>query len=214
MRPIIRRRTMAGTSPSLPYDARLEYLETTRGGDFCVPLGIMADEATDSVEMNFHVITSDPQTNFIISDNNACRVYSNGSRILSFHRAASDQWSPTTGLSIGSNKTFTFNISWKDKTYTINGTTKTFSAPNTPAVATQETVLFDFAGSKKVPRCQIYPLKWRRNGELILDLVPVRKGTLGCLYDNISEKLFYNIGATKFILGPELANSGGGTNSL
>ena len=42
------------------------------------------------------------------------------------------------------------------------------------------------------------------NGEPIIDLIPVRDGVGGCLYDTISGQLFYNEGTDEFIVGPDL----------
>ena len=188
-------------TPVLPYDAEVEYLETTKNGDYTVPLGLMADEGTDRIEIKFHVITTDAQARFVSSNNAACRIYANGSKVLSFHRAASDQWAPHTSLSVGSNVTFVFDISWKDKTYTINGTTKTFSAPNTPTVATEETTLYRINSSEKVANGRLYYFKYWRNDVLIRDMIPVRVGSIGYMYDKVSGHLFGNSGTASFTLG-------------
>ena len=39
--------------------------------------------------------------------------------------------------------------------------------------------------------------------ELVVDLIPVRKGTVGYIYDRVSGKLFGNSGAGEFIIGPD-----------
>ena len=52
-------------------------------------------------------------------------------------------------------------------------------------------------------------LKWiqvYRAGTLILDLIPVRVGTVGYMYDKISNTLFGNVGVDPFVLGPDKYN--------
>jgi hypothetical protein len=41
------------------------------------------------------------------------------------------------------------------------------------------------------------------NGDVTLDLIPVRKGTTGYMYDKVSGQLFGNSGTGNFILGPD-----------
>ena len=43
----------------------------------------------------------------------------------------------------------------------------------------------------------------RLGGNLILDLVPMREGNVGCLFDRISQTKFYNQGTGSFVLGPD-----------
>ena len=50
-------------------------------------------------------------------------------------------------------------------------------------------------------------LKWLqvyRSGTLILDLIPVRVGTIGYMYDKISGTLFGNVGTDPFVLGSDV----------
>ena len=56
---------------------------------------------------------------------------------------------------------------------------------------------FNFIG--KVFAVKIYDA----NGTLVRDFVPVRKGTVGYLYDRVTRKLFGNAGTGDFVLGPD-----------
>ena len=51
---------------------------------------------------------------------------------------------------------------------------------------------------------RIYSLKFWRNGVLVRDFIPVRKGTVGYLYDRVSGKLFGNAGTGDFVLGQDV----------
>ena len=50
---------------------------------------------------------------------------------------------------------------------------------------------------------RIYALKIYVNGVLVRDYIPVRKGTVGYLYDRVSGKLFGNAGTGDFVVGPD-----------
>lgn len=51
---------------------------------------------------------------------------------------------------------------------------------------------------------KISSFKLYRSGSLALDLIPVRKGTTGYLYDKVSNQLFGNSGTGNFILGNDV----------
>lgn len=52
--------------------------------------------------------------------------------------------------------------------------------------------------------CNIYYFKiYNENDELILDLIPVRKGQVGYMFDRVSGQLFGNAGTSSFTLGPD-----------
>ena len=57
-------------------------------------------------------------------------------------------------------------------------------------------------------KMKLYSLKFEKNNETILDLVPVRKGQVGYLYDKISGTLFGNSGTGNFILGQDVTRGG------
>lgn len=50
---------------------------------------------------------------------------------------------------------------------------------------------------------RIYFIKFLELGEVKLDLIPVRVGTIGYMYDKVSGQLFGNAGTDDFILGPD-----------
>jgi len=53
--------------------------------------------------------------------------------------------------------------------------------------------------------CHFYNFKWWRNGSIIFDLIPVRIGTTGYLYNQIDGRFFGDeVGTTPFVLGPDV----------
>lgn len=51
---------------------------------------------------------------------------------------------------------------------------------------------------------KIYSVQAYYGDTLVLDLIPVRIGQVGYLYDTVSEELFGNAGTGDFILGPDI----------
>ena len=54
-------------------------------------------------------------------------------------------------------------------------------------------------------RC--YYAKFISNGQVVGDFIPVRVGNVGYMYDKVSGKLFGNLGAGNFILGPDIVEN-------
>jgi hypothetical protein len=51
---------------------------------------------------------------------------------------------------------------------------------------------------------RLYSFSIESNGETILDLIPVRVGDVGYMYDRVSGQLFGNQGTGEFVLGPDI----------
>ena len=74
-------------------------------------------------------------------------------------------------------------------------------------------LLFATSGSDGLPsygnimsgvRIYGFVAKNATDGSTILDLIPVRKGTVGYMYDRVSGRLFGDAGAGDFVLGPDV----------
>ena len=90
-------------------------------------------------------------------------------------------------------------MSWKGGVFAADGVTaSTISNPFASGTMT----LFG-AGGQYYPN-MIYACKlWDANGVLVRDFIPVRNGTVGYLYDRVTGKLFGNAGTGDFVLGPD-----------
>ena len=55
----------------------------------------------------------------------------------------------------------------------------------------------------KMYSMQIYDKGVSADGTLVRDYIPVRKGTVGYLYDRVSGQLFGNAGTGAFVIGPD-----------
>lgn len=51
---------------------------------------------------------------------------------------------------------------------------------------------------------KLYSFKIRHKDTLLRDMIPIREGNIGYMYDKASGQLFGNLGSGKFILGPDL----------
>ena len=53
-------------------------------------------------------------------------------------------------------------------------------------------------------RGKFYGSSIMQQGSYIIDMIPVRRGTIGYLYDKVSKQLFANDGTDVFVLGPDI----------
>ena len=51
---------------------------------------------------------------------------------------------------------------------------------------------------------KVYYFQIYEGNDLVLDLIPVRIGQIGYMYDKVSGQLFKNSGTGDFILGPDV----------
>lgn len=66
-------------------------------------------------------------------------------------------------------------------------------------------ILFVHGGEGVVPiSCQMKQCSIKTGNNALLDLIPVRVGNVGYMYDNVSGRLFGNAGSGSFILGPDI----------
>lgn len=89
---------------------------------------------------------------------------------------------------------------------TWNNTTKEDSLPSISFTPQYSIWLFGWNGSTRGYWAggKIYFAQISQGIDLIMDLIPVRKGTIGYMYDKLSGQLFGNSGSGSFILGPDL----------
>lgn len=71
------------------------------------------------------------------------------------------------------------------------------------------------SGAATYGRCKLhYAQCYNRSNELVFDLIPVRIGTQGYLYDKVSGELFGNAGTGSFILGPDVISDSEALNII
>lgn len=193
----------------LPYDAEVEYLEST--GMQWIDTGIYGTldtvakfracaTAADALypvfgsRVNYRTNAfavyngSDVGYKFTVAFDN---VYSQGYSVSSVSSVTSDWHDFTIGEVMAID-------SWSANIGNIGATQ--FTTPNTMLLFAWNQNGTIMTGKYKVSYLQIYS-----NGVLVRDMIPVRVGMEGAMYDRVSKKLFRNAGTGSFVTGPDVA---------
>ena len=184
----------------LPYDAEVEFLQSS--GTQWIDTGYAFNSASDKVELVFELLTTTPNYKWIFGAYDASKRFAIGSgdnanRRTFGYNASTSYYSSTyytdgahilladsTGASIDGHKFFGF-ADFSTTSHII-----LYSIPiDTPTFCSN---------------ARIWSYKHYRNGVLVRDYIPVRKGTVGYLYDRVSGALFGNAGSGDFVLGPDV----------
>ena len=91
------------------------------------------------------------------------------------------------------------SFAYKDKKFTLDGG---IAIRDVASVAWNgdTTELLLFYGYNAPTACRVYCYQQRRDGELIIDLIPVLdENNVACMYDKVSNNYFYGVGT--FIAG-------------
>ena len=202
---MINRRRVYGGSKKLPYDAEIEYLEST--GSQYIDTGIKPDNTYTfdtkiaALQNNYNCVYWGVRSFGKASDyNNNCFFNSN-----------------TSGS--GGIKAFAFSLystNAKEEGNWTSGIVPTlrtmYSFTNMTVVSTMETMtypitLFAFniigTANTSLGICRIGAFTAYSSGIKVIELIPVRVGTTGYMYDKVSGQLFGNAGTGEFILGPD-----------
>lgn len=186
-----------------PYDSEIEYLQSS--GTQYINLNFGFDK-TDEVYTSFAILTttSDKYINSPITWNNNNNCFGMGYMNSGWACAYGNVSTSNTLLSP---KTANDNNihNWEYKNYTFNVTdlnlTKSVSSITFGGTTAK---LRLFWGYNAATKGKIASYKHIKNGNTIVDLIPVRKGTVGYMYDRISGTLYGNNGSGSFILGPDI----------
>jgi len=187
----------------LPYDAEIEYLESS--GTQYIDTGILPDKNT-SIEI-------DLELNQIVNSRYVLGRYASGQQFFLYIYRNTIQW--------GWSCSYENAIDWTTDRHLIKlYTDENFAYLNvdgsdvsSKAIQSQTSTLTTtiFCGSVEdsvsvstgVPQ-KVYACKMSKNGSVVLDLIPVRVGQVGYMYDKVSGQLFGNQGTGNFILGNDI----------
>ena len=77
---------------------------------------------------------------------------------------------------------------------------------NTGRISYTNICLFalNWNGAQSFASAKLYNFKLTKNNVLALDMIPVRVGMVGYMYDRVSGQLFGNDGTGDFVLGPDI----------
>lgn len=212
---LIRRRGMMMAGKVLPYDAEIEYLEANNtyadlqlADTTYLDTLIYADGWT-SLEIKYSMSDTKVQRRIC-----GCYwdlvylIYTNGQTKIATSFSDSSNDAKSTFVQFVSNTQYIVIVNAENLRTYINGvltTTRTTRPTNT---CENTFKLFAAVDGQKQANGRIYYCKlWHTdNGvqTMLRDFIPVRVGTVGYMYDRVSEQLFGNAGTGDFVLGPDV----------
>ena len=204
---LINLRNALMTGKRLPYDAEVEFLEST--GTQYIDLGVIVPPDVD-FEFTGSIV-SDMTNGCIFGETNTFS-WGNGNSGYSLvttsggkvYMRYGDNTSTAIGLTtIGTGNTFTASLS--GTSFKINGQSVATVARISSFAGTVSSMgVFrrnHITGSGiSYSAIRINSLKFGN----LFDFIPVRRGSVGYLYDRVSGKLFGNAGTGDFVLGPDI----------
>lgn len=203
---IAARQIAFGGGKRKPYDAEIEYLEST--GTQYIDTGIIPDADTGiRICASRPVNTNDVYIAGLRNNNNQtrwCIGWSNNSK-----------WYWGYGVSYASyvdadKVDFRLNYLNDGKIIVEDFSTTLRKLTFVPAYNIR---LFGSAGVKgnyTSAQVKIYSATITQGSRIILDLIPVRVGDVGYMYDRVSGQLFGNAGTGAFVLGSDAVSVNGG----
>ena len=193
---------MGASGGSLPYDAEVEYLEST-GTQGINTNVLLTTTETYKINAGIVILAGSGASKYIFSaTNSAIQVYTYNNNLLTqnVHMGLYlNTFAEIESITVGKKSTlkcFNNNIS---TTYgNIQGGESIWILKNAeiPTVS---------GGITRLYYCKIY-----ENNSLVRDFIPVRKDGVGYMYDKVSKQLFGNVGTGSFILGADVL---GGVNT-
>lgn len=220
-----------GLLSGLPYDAEVEYLEST--GTQWIDTGYRPNSITEIsivykpeyYDTTFRCVygvqasTGSQRFYLVLSGSNAYKIQissvANGSSFCGFYTngtltdSANGDFAPD-------NRRVSVVVNNPQKKVVLNGVE--YAMPSWWGVnlyCQDSLALFGRKSGGAIQTANLFLGKIEgcnisEDGSLVHDFIPVRKGTVGYLYDRVSGKLFRNQGTGDFVIGPDKVSSVGG----
>lgn len=205
---MINRRRMMGET--LPYDAEIEYLGSN--SKQYIDTGIAGGKNTLTIECKFmynnYINYGAIYGNYISDNHNGIRtIFSNSANDIIVNNNTINTTRGNTVLTRCLAEQPHILIS-KHDTVTLDGITTTIVNTSTGITnASNIAVLNRSITNPNTSRdigARVYYFKVVDDDTIIADLIPVRVGQVGYMYDKVSKQLFGNAGTGDFILGPDI----------
>jgi hypothetical protein len=202
---LINRRNALMTGKRLPYDAEVEFLEST--GTQWIDTGVLYDTGNSYLVEAICQFSTTPS-----GDYNYIAGWGAGGAFGGGPNGWTDGQNGNNGGGVSTSVT---NISMIINEG-VSGSTVTTFTPGKAVTRNPHSYLpnhtnggFPLFGAyipdlKLLGNVRFYAAKFYINNVLVRDFIPVRKGTVGYLYDRVSGKLFGNAGTGDFVLGPDV----------
>lgn len=190
----------------MPYDRRVEYLESSGIQYIYIPFTL---NKGDNTYCSVYVTETE------LSNRNVIFLSSMGSKnnygCVFLNRKLWSSAFADNGVS--DNNIYDYNV-WRNISIIYNESNNRyiFNVDNTGSVSQKPAYnnasgIYLFCRNnllEDVAKARISSFKIKRNGNYILELIPVRKNGIGYMYDRVSGKLFGNSGTGQFILGNDI----------
>ena len=191
-----------------PYDAEVEYLEST--GTQYIDTGAILNSESDIIDIDFMITQGSSNTKGVFgcrlnaSSNNISILKSSSNSIVvdvnngnySTYRINSLQDAINTRCNIHIERGYKY-IMYNGVLMASSNTMSQIFSTNAPAF------VFAVVNVTAKSCLRLYTLQLSRNNIAFIDLIPVRCGTTGYMYDRVSGQLFGNAGTGDFIVGPD-----------
>lgn len=197
----LRRRMMANVGGGLPYDAEVAYIEGTGRQKIEIPVSVIGG---DDFAVGIRLYFSNTTSNGILFGSSTSQAffserisYDDSSNIILFGSTiGGNAQSGGSRMSVGE---------WHDYELSTSGKTVDGTFSSLPRTITSFSSLFLMGYLRRTA----YPYRLsscyiNHNGVRIYDMIAVRIGTVGYMYDTVSGELFGNVGSGTFILGPDI----------
>ena len=192
---LIERRRQMMMSKSLPYDAEIEYLEST-GTQYIITTFVPNQD-------NLKIITRVYKKN-APGDNFVYHLYTTNPKGFNMDWYAGSMYIRNLGVEVingCADGTHTFEVSGTQ--YIQDGVARTCVRTETLTDNTRNLTIFAVTSGAYGLKGRIYYFQCYYGDELVFDLIPVRVGQVGYMYDKVSGQLFGNQGTGNFVLGPD-----------
>ena len=193
---------MKASGKKLPYDAEVEYLQST--GTQYIDTGVVITQTT---KMRLDVSIVKNAGNFGCIDTADARCHSDSTANPTVFRVGS----VSDAYDFPADTRVNVTVDIQNLVYTIYGISTSMTRPGDLPISTFGLFARNFGGTWTPCSMTVYAVQFYSNGTIVRDFVPVRKGDAGYLYDRVSGRLFGNAGTGAFTIGPDkTANMNGG----
>ena len=190
---------------SKAYDSEIEYLEST--GTQWIDSGVCGNENTNT-SIKFQIVTFNNGAQGVLGARAHYQDYgfgftwnSNFNNTLFFQlfNGENSQYQlNTTALEVRNDKG---KLYVNNELVFTHSSSPSFITPSSIRLFIMKDNSVNYYSKSRIYYCQLWD-----NGVLVRDFIPVRKGSIGYLYDKVSRKLFANKGTGNFILGQDVSN--------
>ena len=196
------RGAIRASGAGLPYDAEVEFLEST--GTQWIDTGVNAKQSL-KIRAVFETNSSTSYFAYGVRAGNSTISCASGTGTtgnLGFARWGTSAYASAAPSGL-------VDITQDSSGVIVNSTSHSYDATQTVVEQSGYTMVV-FAGRNSTTTVtanmvgKFYSFKIWDNGVLLRDYIPVRKGTVGYLYDRVSRKLFGNAGSGAFSYGSDV----------